>query len=340
MDFYYEQQTPQETPHEGTPAPKDEKTNQVFSKFENDLNSAYEKTAEGIKNIMNDNNEGDGVQLDLPIDEATSEKAQALLSSLDQNLAKVETMASSYWETVKKPSFWSTISDNLGSQLDKVVKITADSLSADGESAASSQVNLNIKNQTIAGNRTEAELKELSINKQIYLDSKNKQNGSKIDIDSKTEEISEILKINKDLDTLMNALVPLEISYVEFWTVYFAKKDEILKREETRKKILTAGSNGKHGEEQKDAKELQQEEVNWDDDEEDEGEAKEETKTDIKKEETGRESGLSTRDDSLVIVNKSDIAEESKVEDTKKTNNKDEANEEKEDEEEDEDDWE
>ena len=198
MDFYYEQQTALETPHEGTRPPKDDKTNQVFSKFENDLNSAYEKTAEGIKNIMNESNERDGVQLDLPIDEATSEKAQALLTSLDQNLAKVETMASSYWGTIKKPSFWSNISDNLGSQLDKVVKITADSLAAGGESAESSHVDLNINNHTIAGNRTEAELKELSINKKIYLDDKNKPEGNKIDIDSKTDEISEILKTNKD----------------------------------------------------------------------------------------------------------------------------------------------
>lgn len=335
MDFYYEQQTPQETPHEGTPAPKDEKTNQVFSKFENDLNSAYEKTAEGIKNIMNDTNERDGVQLDLPIDEATSEKAQALLSSLDQNLAKVETMASSYWDTVKKPSFWSSISDNLGSQLDKVVKITADSLGADGESAESSQVDITSNNQTIAGNRTEAELKELSINKQIYLDGKNKQDGSKIDIDSKTDEISEILKNNKDLDALMNTLVPVEISYVEFWSIYFVKKDEILKREETRKNILTAGSKGKNGEEQKDTKQAQQEEVNWDDDEE--YDTKEEIKTDVKKDETGKESGLSTRDDSLVIVNKSDINEESKADDAKETDNKDDT---EEDEEEEDDDWE
>ncbi|KAG0667094.1 hypothetical protein C6P45_005507 [Maudiozyma exigua] len=343
MDFYYEQQTPLETPHEGTPPPKDDKTNQVFSRFENDLNSAYEKTAEGIKNIMNESNGSDGVQLDLPIDEATSEKAQALLTSLDQNLAKVETIASTYWGTINKSSFWSNISDNLGSQLDKVVKITADSLATDGESAESSQVDLNTNNHTIAGNRTEAELKELSINKKIYLDDKNKPEGNKIDIDSKTDEISEILKTNKDLESLMNALVPQEISYVDFWSIYFVKKDEILEREESRKRILTAGSKGKNSDNQKDKKDVQQEEIDWDDDEDEEegiNEIKEEPKIDSKKEDAGKESDLSARDDSLVIVNKSDVTEE-KTTDTNNDNSKNgEVKDEEEEEEEEDDDWE
>ncbi|SMN21904.1 similar to Saccharomyces cerevisiae YDR068W DOS2 Protein of unknown function, green fluorescent protein (GFP)-fusion protein localizes to the cytoplasm [Maudiozyma saulgeensis] len=317
MDFYYEQQTPVETPAEGTPAPKDEKTNEIFSKFENDLNSAYEKTAQGIKTIMADDNK-EGINLNIPMDEATSRKTQAILTSMDENLAKVENMATSYWETVKKPGFWSNITDNLGSQFDKVVQITSDSLGTHLNEENSSSIN----GHTIAGNRTEAELSELSTNKDIYLNSE-KGKGKPIDIDTKTEEISEILKSNKELETLMHSIVPQQISYVDFWSMYLNKKEEILKREETRKNILTSSSQNKN-----------EEEVNWDDeDEHNENDGKvpektpEKTEKSAKVEEAGNESSASTKDESLVIVSKSDINDE-----------EDENNEENDDEEDD--DWE
>ncbi|CAB4256586.1 similar to Saccharomyces cerevisiae YDR068W DOS2 Protein of unknown function, green fluorescent protein (GFP)-fusion protein localizes to the cytoplasm [Maudiozyma barnettii] len=320
MDFYYEHQTPVETPSAGTPAPKDEKTNEVFSKFENELSSAYDKTAQSIKTIMNDDDKED-ISLNLPIDEATSRKAQEILTSMDENLAKVENMATSYWDTVKTSGFWSNITENLGSQFDKAVQITSESLSTGHTEGNSSTVNT----QTIAGNRTEAELSELSTNKEIYLKI-GKDKGEYLDIDSKTEEISDILKSNKELEILMNSLVPQQISYVDFWNIYLNKRDEILKREETRKNILTASSQNKKVEE----------EINWDDEDEhaeNDEKVREKNEKSTNEEDIGNESSTSTKDESLVIVSKSDIKEEENKTNEKEENDDDE-------EQEDDDDWE
>lgn len=320
MDFYYEQEiTNQDAPEDAT-VKKDEKTNEVFTKLESDLNDAYEKTANGIKNIMGDDEER--IKLDIPLDQATSEKAQAVLAALDNNLAKAETIANTYWERVKKPSFWSSITDNISSKLDTVVQLTSETLALDD--TVSNDNSEHKSGQTIAGNRTEAELKSLSTDKNIYIGG-SKVLDPKIDIESKTEEISDILKENKDLENLMNDLVPHHVSYIDFWNIYLNKKDSILKREETRKEILKSS-----------ARNETDTEVGWDDEEkEDENAHKSETLKlkSAKRIESINENDSSTKEESPVIISKKDIDE-----DTDKTD--DGSKKESEDAETEDDDWE
>ena len=49
------------------------------------------------------------------------------------------------------------------------------------------------------------------------------------DANSKTDEISEILKTHKSVEELFSSLVPQEVTYEEFWERYFYRCDEIRK---------------------------------------------------------------------------------------------------------------
>lgn len=325
MDFYYEQEGPQDLPSDNEGVAKDEKTNEIFDSFENNFNKVYDKTSKGIQTIINDNK--DGVKLDIPLDQATSEKTQAVLTALDNNLAKAESTAASYWETVKKPSFWSNITDNLGSRLDQVVQLTNETIASVNE-----QNSDNSSRPTIAGNRTDAEITELSTDKSIYL-TNNDTSKILIDIDSKTEEISEILKDNKKLENLMNELVPQQVSYVTFWTIFLTRRDEILKREEMRKNILNAKE-----------KVEEEKEVGWDDDDENTTDANDD-KNSKQPDDTESKSNM---EESPVVITKNDVrpnTQQSEKEEKKSSsdaptktgnNNDDNAN----DDDDDEDDWE
>ena len=283
MDFYYEQEGPQDVPSDNEGVTKDEKTNEVFDTFENNFNKVYDRTTKGLQTIIKDDK--DGVKLDIPLDEATSEKAQAVLTALDNNLAKAEGVAASYWQTVNKPSFWSNITDNLGSRLDQVVQLTNETIAAVSDQGVQDKTK-----PAIAGNRTDAELKELSTDKSIYLNAKDDKSLSNADIDLKTDEISKILEENKSLENLMNEIVPQQVSYTAFWTIFLTKRDEILKREEMRKKILVSKD-----------KDTEEQEVGWDDEEEttDANENGQDNKT------QGTETE-STREESPVVVSRSD----------------------------------
>lgn len=89
---------------------------------------------------------------------------------------------------------------------------------------------------------------------------------SDFNVDSKTDEISKLLKTYPDLNNLMNELVPIDLSYKLFWYRYFKQFDEIKRVDELRKKLT---------------QENEEEEFDWDDDEEE----KEEKKETVKKEE-------------------------------------------------------
>lgn len=237
---------------------KDQKTNEAFDKLENELGGVYEIASSKLKSLVKEDK--DGIKLDLPIDEATTKKAQEYLSTLDSNLAQVENVASSYWNKVTTPNFWSSVTDKLSVQLDNVINLTA----------------TEEKNQTtgntssIAGNRTEAEIKKLCNNKDIYLKYEKINLNPNFDIEGKTEEISKILESNKELEALMNSIVPQEIKYKDFWNIYFVKKSEIVEMEEKRKKLLEEAAS-------------REEEICWDDDD-DNDETREESPVIVKKE--------------------------------------------------------
>ncbi|CCF57251.1 hypothetical protein KAFR_0C02580 [Kazachstania africana CBS 2517] len=281
MDFVYDEEAlNQEVPKDKV-AKKDEKTNEVFNKLENELNSVYEKATKEIKKIVQEDD--NGLQLNLPLDPNTSAKAQKILSDLDSGLANVESVATSYWNKVTAPTFWSNVTEQLSSKLESVGLNKPDLNPIKENESKEGSVSL-----LAAGNRTEAELKNLSCNKQVFL-----QRGSKpsLDadfyIDSKTDEISQILSKDKSLEKLMNEIVPVKISYVDFWNIYFYERDAILKKEEKRREILERSKQEEtHNED---------EEGGWDDEEEDDDNIHSET--------TKSEPNT---DDSVVIVTKED----------------------------------
>lgn len=251
MDFIYEEEAiPKEPSANEQETQNDSQVEQVFTKLENEVTRGYEKTTEVINKYIHEDEEG--IHLELPIDPAVAEKAQQYLKTLDNNLQNVEAVAQNYWTKVSNPGFWASISTSLGLQLDKVVQLGTEGVN-----------NLNVEETlevvdtpiNVAGNRTDAELRELATKKDIYIDNKLPLDPE-FDADAKTDEISKILEADTNLSKLMNEIVPQNIPYKEFWNIYFINKNKILEMEEKRKKIL-------------EDKESEKEISGWDDEDED-----------------------------------------------------------------------
>lgn len=257
MEFFYEEQAVSNE-REHTPRSHDDKTDEVFHKLEDQVDQQYQKTTDILKKLM----DKDDVQLKWPLDPEVSGKAQNVLHKLDSNLQNVEQLASGYWDKVAKKSFWSSMTDSLGSKLDQVVTLASDSIKNPNTSEAKKEVTPVI---AAAGNRTEAELKKLSTSESLYLDNEEETVGE-FDVDAQTEEISKLLEQDKDLSQLMNRIVPEKIPYESFWKVYFFKKNKILDMESKRKEILKS----------KKVKLEEDEEFAWDDEDEEDPEKQDE----------------------------------------------------------------
>lgn len=70
-------------------------------------------------------------------------------------------------------------------------------------------------------------MRKLSNDKSIYLEFKKDSSYKEINTKDKSDEISSLLKDDKELESLMNEIVPEHISYNEFWTIYFNKKSKV-----------------------------------------------------------------------------------------------------------------
>lgn len=319
---------------------KDERTNHIFDKLEDQIGDVYEKTVSKLKEIVNDvNTEGLAIPIPL-IDEETSTKAQKYIETLDNNLASMENAATSYWNKMSKSNFWSNVTQNLTSQFENTVNFVSDVINNDFPNINSKE-HATVKDDEkdgkviIGGSRTETELKNLSNNKLLYLEYQPEDNFKEItNIKDRTQEIDQILKKDKDLETLMNKLVPDSITYTKFWSIYLYERARILDREDKRLKLL-ANEYSKD----KDIKEKyknspsvesvnkveEMEEVGWGDEEDDDDD-----------------------DSSVVIVKKEDVEDSSKpsylknVEDMKKdeSNKKNNMDGEGDDDDDDDDDWE
>lgn len=242
MEFFYDEQAVAN--EEALVKENDGKTEEAFHKLEDEVNKQYEKTTSALKNLVEESE--DGVRINLPLDSAVSEKAQRYLQQLDSNLQSVETLAQNYWTKVANPGFWSTMTGTLGDKLERVVQVSGSPEVKTEEPNEATQA-------AVAGNRTDAELRELSRNKGIYLEH-TMTLATNFDVDAKTDEIARLLEQDKDLAKLMNEIVPQGITYKDFWNVYFLQRKRILDMEDKRKRIL----------ENKVAEE--EEEVGWDDD--------------------------------------------------------------------------
>ncbi|CUS21220.1 LAQU0S02e08768g1_1 [Lachancea quebecensis] len=248
MEFFYEEQATGngEQLVDGE-LKSDKNTEKAFQELEGTIDEQYQRTARALKKFVNDERD---VELNIPLDSRISEKAQGALDSLDTQLQTVEHLAQGYWKKVSTKSFWSSVTNTLGSKLDEVVKIN------EPQSATNRSQTPEAKAATpVAGNRTEAELRMLSSNDKVYLENEDELPDD-FKVDEYTADISQLLTENKSLELLMNALVPEKLSYQDFWNIYFLKKDKILEMERKRKELL------KKKEEEEDK------EVDWDDEEE------------------------------------------------------------------------
>ncbi|CCH61899.1 hypothetical protein TBLA_0F03620 [Henningerozyma blattae CBS 6284] len=249
MDFVYEEQV---LANEATPDPNqkhDEKTEQLFENLENNINTNYEKTKGLIENFLHEDDSNEGINIDLPISDEYTAKANELLANLDNGLKSVETKVTdtvnSYWNNFSVNSLWDSINTATNSALN----------------SKAPQPNSNV---VLAGNRTEAELQKLSTDKSIYLkDLSIKVDPKVVDIDSKTDEIAKLLEVNKNLSSLMNDIVPSKINYQTFWYIYFTEKTKILDMETKRKTLLNSSKTSTQA--IKDA----DEDLGWDDDDDD-----------------------------------------------------------------------
>lgn len=291
MDFFYEEQAVANVPEGSNEQEHDEKTDEVFhkledkvssqySKIEGQVNVQYNKTADILKNLVEEDKEKDCININLPIDDEYTEKANEVLSKLDNNLKLVEDKASDYWNKVSGASFWSNVSSGLNQRMEQISSqlndATANATNLLNEATTSAVANIsnytattlatsdedtNVVKTSVAAasTRTEGELKELSTKKEIYLENKIELN-SEFDVETKTDEIAKILKSDELLDDLMNEIVPTEIPYKDFWNIYFTRKQQILDMENKRKELLQNASK------QQDNDEI----IGWDDDDEEE----------------------------------------------------------------------
>lgn len=247
MEFFYEEQA---TGNGGQlvegDLKSDKDTEKAFQELEGTIDEQYQRTARALKKFVNDERD---VKLNIPLDTRISEKAQGALDSLDTQLQNVEHLAQDYWKKVSTKSFWSSVSNTLGSKLDEVVKINDQK-----SSTVCSQTPDAKATAPVAGNRTEAELRMLSSNDKIYLENEDELPDD-FKVDEYTAEISQLLTENKNLELLMNALVPEKLSYQDFWNIFFLKRNRIFEMERKRKELLK-----KEEEEDK--------EIDWDDEEE------------------------------------------------------------------------
>lgn len=190
-----------------------------------------------------------------------SGKANNALDLLDSHLEQVENKAINYVKSFG--SFWSSVI----SVEDPKQKIPA----KDNETTLFKS---SIKYGT---SRYDQDLYKLHTESEYYLKDDKIDNFNP---DDKTDEISNLLSKYPELNQLMNDLVPIKISYAQFWYHYFNQRLVIEKDEQIRKKLTETHDEA--------------EEFDWDDDEE-EGEEEEEEET---------ETGDDTKDDDEKKPNK------------------------------------
>ncbi|SCU99816.1 LANO_0F03818g1_1 [Lachancea nothofagi CBS 11611] len=231
MEFFYEEQAVGNGLESAQDQPEgDKSTEEAFQKFEGTIDRQYQKTAEVVKKFMNEER---SLELNVPLEPHLSERAQVALDSLDHQLHNVENLAQDYWKKVSSNSFWSSMTDSLGSKFGEAVNVNSGKKDQD-ETPLNSRAKIVTP---VAGNRTDAELRLLSSDERVYLNNESSLTEG-FDVDKHTSEIAALLESDKVLTQTMNAVVPEKISYSEFWNIFFSRRDNILAMEHKRKKLL------------------------------------------------------------------------------------------------------
>uniref|UniRef100_A0A060T038 ARAD1C05148p n=1 Tax=Blastobotrys adeninivorans TaxID=409370 RepID=A0A060T038_BLAAD len=194
-----------------------------------------------------------------------TKKAQGYIDGLDRDLEKIENLAGSYLTKFGK---------DLRTVLRDAVTVSgpfsdgdraSNSDFSDGEDATSDilfNVPEDIRNQ-IYSTRLDAQLHALHTSKEPFLATSEDSGFSKFkdtfQVSQHTDEIAKDLETYTSLRTLMESLVPDQVSYEDFWTRYYYMRQQISDQEKKRRELLKQAS-------------TEEDELGWDDDD-DENEA-------------------------------------------------------------------
>lgn len=244
-----------------------------------EIERRYSDTTRAIQDMIHTTDKG--LELNLPVDNEVTSRAQEYLEKLDANLETVESRAKEYLsnidlhkfdanlETVESRAkeYWSKIdlqgaSGLWGRFTNSVLSAAnfADKNTQGAETDADHKKYLqrDDDNTESAINRTKLELKQLSNDPKLYTD-------NKLDlledfmIQNYAKEAADLLKVDNDLATLKDSLVPSKLDEKKFWQIYFSQRVLIFERENRRKNILA------------DAR-TNESEIKWDDEDDDEEE--------------------------------------------------------------------
>lgn len=99
--------------------------------------------------------------------------------------------------------------------------------------------NAKIQGDAYSQTRFDTDLFKLHTTDSFYLDEPLNDDNIKIEIDDKTDEISNLLKKYPDtLEQTMNRLVPIQISFQDFWIRYFKQELKLKENQQSRKELL------------------------------------------------------------------------------------------------------
>lgn len=182
---------------------------------------------ENISSLENQMKEfGDHVKL---LDTGTamtsiSSKANDALDTLDSKLEIVEKQAGKFVSLFT--SFFSNI-------------VSIDHPAEDSLKQKETYVKPTIPGPAYTSSRYDSDLFKLHTTEEFYLKPLGEQ-AKNIDILGKTEEISELLaKYSDTLQMLMNKIVPVEVSYNDFWSHYYQEVQDLKDKENKRRIILS-----------------------------------------------------------------------------------------------------
>ncbi|KAK9709670.1 BSD domain-containing protein 1 [Basidiobolus ranarum] len=117
-----------------------------------------------------------------------------------------------------------------------------------------------------------------------------------------TDQITDLLKENPELQELMQQIVPTQVPYEKFWLRYYFRVFEIDEKEELRKQLVNAAIN------------KDEELFNWDDDEEEEEEEQVQKKESVESVEGQEEKVQDSKEDTSAHSSDKDETKEEKLE--------------------------
>lgn len=161
-----------------------------------------------------------------------SQKTNSYLDDLDKDLEQVENTAGAY--VSKFGQFLKeTIAVSAPEDMDELID------DQDGELL----FNVGSSGQNLAASRTDAQLFTLNTSTELYLtndqDPKFDEFRKTFNVESKTTDITQLLKQSSNLQKLSTEIVPAKVKYEEFWARYFYMHEKILQQESHRKKLLS-----------------------------------------------------------------------------------------------------